>query len=501
MQFRDSGRWAARLIGAALIAAILASLPVSARLGLPGYIRIARGQVQEFRLSLPVPVTVRSTQDGVLQLNGSDVGPYGRRLSLSGPVNLASVDLGQTTLDFRLFGWIPFRRMTVDVVPPVQLVPGGHSIGVLLRSNGVIVVGHAGVREPGGRVIQPGRSGGVEIGDVIVSINGTEVDNEQQAAGLIEEAGRHGEPVDLVVKRRGRPLFRHLQPVLDRASGRWRVGLYIRDGTAGVGTLTFYEPQTRKYGALGHVVADAETNQPVEVRGGHIVQAAVTSIEKGERNHPGEKVAIFIDEDQWIGSVERNTRHGIFGTMQKVPDNPFYPQPVPVALASQVKEGAAEILTVVGGQRLERFGVEILRVNREAQADGKNLVVRITDPRLIARTRGIVQGMSGSPILQDGRLVGAVTHVFVSDPSRGYGVLIEYMLQEAGMLDSGRSRAWGSLGERKLTGARLLPARVCAVRGHRGGLPVGNGRFVPNKAETVHSIQTPFDEIRQIPTR
>lgn len=456
MKSRDRGRWAPRAIGAALVAALLVSLPVLARLGLPGHLRIARGQAQQFRVNLPVPVTVRSNKDGVLQLNGSALGRIGQRLTLAGTVNLAPVEVGRAELDFRLFGWIPLRRMTVDVVSPMRLLPGGHSIGVLLRANGVIVVGYAGIRNPDGQLVQPARAGGVEVGDVILSINGIEVVSELQAANLIEESGRRGQPLELGIKRRGRLMQRTLHPVLDRETGRWRVGLYIRDGAAGVGTLTFYDPESRKYGALGHVIADSETNQPIEVRDGHIVRAVVTAIEKGGRNHPGEKVATLLNDDQWLGTIERNTRHGIFGTLQEPPHNPFYPEPVPVALGAQVKEGAAEIVTVVGGQRLERFDVEIVRVNRAAQPDGKNLVVRITDPRLLARTQGIVQGMSGSPILQDGRLVGAVTHVFVNDPSRGYGVLIEYMLQEAGMLDAGGGSARGSSGGPVLAGASPL---------------------------------------------
>lgn len=440
MRSRKTDRRVAFLIGAALLVALVASLPVAAHLNLPGHVRIARDQAHEFRLRLPLPVTVRSSQAGMLRLNGTNLDLRAQRLSPGGPLNLAPVELGQAQLDFRLFGWIPFRRMTVDVVPPVRLVPGGHSIGVLLRSNGVMVVGYAPVRSENGQAA-PARSAGVEVGDVIVALNGTEVASEFHAATLIEDAGRRGQPVDLVIRRRERLFTRRLQPVLDRESGRWRIGLYIRDGAAGVGTLTFYDPETRKYGALGHVIADGETNQPIAIRDGHIVRAAVTAITKGEQNHPGEKVATFLEEDRWLGSVEQNTRHGIFGTLQEPVVNPFYPQPVPVAMAGQVREGEAEIVTVVGGEQLEKFRVEILRVNSDA-TDGKNLVVRITDPRLMARTRGIVQGMSGSPILQDGRLVGAVTHVFVNDPARGYGVLIEQMLQAAGMWRRGQDSAW-----------------------------------------------------------
>jgi stage IV sporulation protein B len=409
-----------QLLGLLLVTLLLAcsATPGFRRaVGLPAQLRWAEGEVPAAVMGLPLRAVVKPTG--------------GERTTWTGRL---PVQIGSYTIDLRLFGLIPLRRMQVEVVPSIKLIPGGHSIGVMLKSRGVIVVGYLPVRTPDGEVLQPGRASGLEPGDTILAIGGREVQSEEHATKLFDEEGQGGAPVSLQVKRRGRILTKRITPAQESGTGRWRVGLSIRDGAAGVGTLTFYDPVTGKYGALGHVIADAETAQPIEVRDGHIVRTTVSSINKGRRAMPGEKIGNPIDPDNWLGSIEKNSRFGIFGSMNRPLRNPLYQEAIPVALSSQVKEGPAEILTVVSGQRLERFQVEIQRVMIQPTAEGKNMIVKVTDPRLLSLTGGIVQGMSGSPILQNGKIIGAVTHVFVNDPTRGYGVLIEWMLQEAGVL-------------------------------------------------------------------
>jgi len=319
------------------------------------------------------------------------------------------------------------------------------------------------VRDHDGTLRQPARDGGIELGDAILRIGDKEVTGEEQVARLVDAAGKNGGPVAVTVRRKGKVIQRQVKPVRDRESRQWRMGLYIRDGATGVGTLTFYDPASGKYGALGHIIADGETAQPIIVRDGHIVDAVVTAIEKGRRGAPGEKMASFVNEKQWLGTIEKNSRFGIFGTLQVPVKNPFYREPVPVAMASQVREGPAEILTVVEGQKMERFTIEIQRVMAKPTADGKNMIVKITDPRLLAKTGGIVQGMSGSPILQEGRIVGAVTHVFVNDPTRGYAALIEWMLQEAGVLQPARSTSFREVHSRIFSARNSGNALVTAA--------------------------------------
>lgn len=432
MSTREKRRRVAGLLLVALILTMCATPQFRTFVSFPDHVRLPLGQAQDLALGLPLGTTIRADLADGLALNGADLGREGRRLSPGSPFSIAALQTGRYTVDFRLFGLIPLRRMKVDVVPPIRVVPGGHSIGVQLKSRGVLVVGYAAVRDAGGSLHQPARDAGIQLGDAILQIDGKEVHGEEHAGILFESAGRSGRPVPVLLRRAGKLLERTVSPVREKESNRWRVGLYIREGASGVGTLTFYDPASGKYGALGHVIADGETNQVIEFASGEIAAAEVIKIQKGRRSVPGEKISHALGGR--LGSIEKNSRFGIFGQMAGSLDNPLYPEPLPVAMASQVKEGPAEILTVVSGQRIERFQVEIIRVMRQPTAEGKNMIVRITDPRLLSQAGGIVQGMSGSPIIQNGKVIGAVTHVFVNDPTRGYGVLIEWMLQEAGVL-------------------------------------------------------------------
>jgi len=453
MSTREKRRRATGILLVLLILVVCASPEFRAFVTFPDHVRLPLGQAQNLALGVPLGTTVRADLAGGLSLNGADLGWEGRSLGGGAPFSIAALQTGQYNIDFKLFGLIPLRRMTVDVIPPIKVVPGGHSIGVQLRSRGVLVVGHAAIRDEEGTLHQPGREAGIQLGDAIVRIDGEEVRDEEHASVLFERAGRTGKPVPILVRRNGQELERVVAPVREQGSNRWRVGLYIRDGASGVGTLTFYDPKSRRYGALGHVIADGETNQAIDFTSGQIAAAEVIKIQKGRRSAPGEKMA---SPGEQVGSIEKNTRFGIFGQMSTAPRNPLYPEPLPVAMASQVKEGPAEMLTVLEGQKIEKFQIEIVRLMRQPTADGKNMIVKVTDPRLLSETGGIVQGMSGSPIIQDGRIVGAVTHVFVNDPARGYGVLIEWMLQESGLI---RPRQGGTSLREESPRTGLVPAR------------------------------------------
>jgi stage IV sporulation protein B len=200
--------------------------------------------------------------------------------------------------------------------------------------------------------------------------------------------------------------------------------------------MTFFDPQSRRYGALGHVIADMDTNRPIEIEDGQIVAASVSRIEPGKRGQPGEKIGTFSHNRDAIGTIDRNTPFGIMGYLFKPPECNLYSEPLPIAMMNEVRPGPAKIVTVISGRKLEEFDVEIVRVNPQPTPHAKGMVIKVVDRRLLAATGGIVQGMSGSPIIQDGRLVGAVTHVFVNDPTKGYGVFIEWMIIDSGILES-----------------------------------------------------------------
>ncbi|WP_219836454.1 SpoIVB peptidase [Paenibacillus sp. R14(2021)] len=407
------------------------SSPIQHFAAFPNEVRLFSGQLKQLDYGMPVHAQV-TTDSHALQINGSR--DRSTSINLNKPLTIQSLDSGETTMKLKLFGKIPFKTVRVNVVPDLRVIPGGQTIGVKVKSAGIMVVGHHQVLDDNGSKVSPGETAKLQLGDLIVRINGKYVNEVHKVAQMAEEAGTAKRALQLTVKRGTRLFDTKLVPVFDAEDHAWRLGLYIRDSAAGVGTLTFYAPDQGVYGALGHVITDMDTQTPIEVGEGQILQSNVTSINKSQNGEPGEKRAHFIKESKVLGNIERNTSFGIFGKMKELPSHSYNEQTVPVAFAEEVKEGPAQLLTVVNGQKVERFNVEIVHVTRQQSPATKGMVIKITDSRLLEQTGGIVQGMSGSPIIQDGKLIGAVTHVFVNDPTSGYGCFIEWMLQDAGVL-------------------------------------------------------------------
>ncbi|MGY0693041.1 SpoIVB peptidase [Virgibacillus sp. FSP13] len=338
---------------------------------------------------------------------------------------------GNSQLVYDVAG-LPIKKVDVSVLDDIKVVPGGQSIGVQLHTLGVLVVGHHLVKGEDGSK-SPGEKADIKVGDVILKINGKPIKEMADVKPYVEKAGESHDPLNVTIKRGKETIETTLNPVKDEKSNEYRIGLYIRDSAAGIGTMTFYEPKSKKYGALGHVISDMDTQKPVEIHNGSIVGSNVTSIEKGNNGTPGEKQAEFSVKDDKLGTITKNSPFGIFGKLNEPITNDEYDKPMPIALSHQVKEGPAKILTVIDGEEVEEFDVEIVSSVPQKYPATKGMIVQITDKELLEKTGGIVQGMSGSPIIQDGKVIGAVTHVFVNDPTSGYGVHIEWMLQEAGI--------------------------------------------------------------------
>lgn len=302
-----------------------------------------------------------------------------------------------------------------------RLIPGGMAIGVALKTEGVMVVGASDLKN----APSPARLSGVAPGDVILRVNGRRVEGAQALTQMVSGP----EPVTLSLLRNQQPLTLTVAP--REEGGAFRLGLWVRDSTAGVGTLSFYDPDTGRYGALGHAITDTDTRQVLTVADGEVLKARVAGVRKGLKGAPGELQGSFLRENLRLGSLEKNTPLGVYGLMDEAVANPLYPEGLPVGSAARVKKGRAQILSTIEGDELRAWDIEILQVfNRDPKAP-RSMIIRVTDPELISLTGGIVQGMSGSPIIQDGKLVGAVTHVLVNDPTRGYGIFIENMLEAA----------------------------------------------------------------------
>ena len=302
-----------------------------------------------------------------------------------------------------------------------ELVPLGGAVGIRLQTEGVMVAGLADVETAEG-TLRPAEAAGLCVGDLVTAVDGKKTDSA--AAFLTALSALRGEAVDLTVLREGEEL--HLTVTPARAlSGAWQLGLWLRDGVSGIGTLTFYDPVSGTFGDLGHGVNDLDSGALLPFGQGVITQARVVDVVPGTNGKPGELCGEF-DQEAALGQLEKNTPSGIFGTA----DWPEEIEPVPVAAEEETALGPASILCCVDGDEVCAYAVEISRIYRSPE-DHRFLMLTVTDPALLAATGGIVQGMSGSPILQNGKLVGAVTHVLIGDPTRGYGISIRDMLAAA----------------------------------------------------------------------
>jgi stage IV sporulation protein B len=408
------------------------SAPFQSFASFPEELRLFNGQGKLLQLSMPVNAEVTVKDPDIVKVNGS--AKHSFQVSLKEPISLESIHSGKTEMKLKLFGAIPLKTIKVHVVPDLKVIPGGQTIGVKIKSAGIMVVGHHLITVSDAQKVSPGEDAKIQVGDLITKINGKESKDVSKVTDLVTKSGLSKTPLDLTIVRNKQILQIKLQPVYDVVDKSYRLGLYIRDSAAGVGTLTFYAPDQGVYGALGHVITDMDTQTPITVGDGEIVHSNVTSIAKSQSGEPGEKRAQFFKDSKVIGNIEKNTSFGIFGKMFASPDHSIAKEPIPVAFAEEVKEGPAQIYTVVDGQKVEKFDIEISHVAKQDLPATKGMVIKITDPKLLDKTGGIVQGMSGSPIVQNGKMIGAVTHVFVNDPTSGYGCFIEWMLQDSGIL-------------------------------------------------------------------
>ena len=386
---------------------------------IPTKLTLFEGQNKSFEKSQFLNAEVVSANSKVSLDNRS------KALNIKGSKN------GYDQIVFNIAG-IPVKKVDIEVLKDFKVIPGGQSIGVKLNTLGVLVVGHHQIATEKGN-LSPGEISGVQVGDIITAINGKAITKMQDVSPFVQEFEKNNKPLTVDIFRDNVKLTKQLSPLKDKNEKVYKLGLHIRDSAAGIGTMTFYHPQTRKYGALGHVIADMDTKKPIVVKDGQIVKSTVTSIEKGSNGNPGEKLARFAADREIIGNINRNSPFGIFGRLNRQVDNGLDNTPMPIALSNEVEEGPAEIYTVVNGNKVEKFAIEIISTIPQKFPATKGMVLKVTDKELLSKTGGIVQGMSGSPIIQNGKVIGAVTHVFVNDPTSGYGVHIEWMLNEAGI--------------------------------------------------------------------
>lgn len=337
--------------------------------------------------------------------------------------SLLSATVNGDSATVRLLGVLPVKNVKLNVYEAEGLYPGGMAFGVKLFTRGVLVVGISGVTGFG-FTVSPATEAGIQKGDVLLSVNGAEIDSAEALKAAIEAAGANA--VEIRLRRGEETISTTLYPALSAEDNKYRAGLWVRDSTAGIGTITYIDAESGAFAGLGHGICDSDTGALMPLGRGVVVNVDITGVKKGAAGIPGELKGSFDNVQR--GTIESNTETGVYGTLDSPPQEAG--EPMPVGLKDELKLGKAYIYTTLDGNTPARYEIEIEKIYKNS-GKTKNFLIRVTDSALLEQAGGIVQGMSGSPIMQNGKLVGAVTHVLVNDPTRGYGIFIENMLESA----------------------------------------------------------------------
>lgn len=336
-------------------------------------------------------------------------------------------EVGKIDLNLSLFQLFTVKNIQVNVIPKTTVVPVGVAIGMKLYTDGVLVVG---MSEIEGK--KPYENSGIQEGDRIIQINQNDIDNTEDLMQVVNEC--NGQEITVKYVREEETITTSMTPVKN-GDNQYKLGLWVRDAAAGVGTMTFYEPSTKMFATLGHGIFDIDTSELIKIENGELVTTNILSISKGEKGKPGE-IRGTIESGYTIGEISKNTNFGVFGMLTK----PSYfsiteENAMEVCLREEIQTGKAQIICELENGKREYYDIEIQKIFLNNNQDNKSMLIKVTDERLLEKTGGIIQGMSGAPIIQNGKFVGAVTHVLVNDPTMGYGVFADIMLKQMKEVD------------------------------------------------------------------
>ena len=336
-------------------------------------------------------------------------------------------EVGKIDLNLSLFQLFTVKNIQVNVIPKTTVVPVGAAIGMKLYTDGVLVVG---MSEIEGK--KPYENSGIQEGDRIIQINQNDIDNTEDLMQVVNEC--NGQEITVKYVREEETITTSMTPVKN-GDNQYKLGLWVRDAAAGVGTMTFYEPSTKMFATLGHGIFDIDTSELIKIENGELVTTNILSISKGEKGKPGE-IRGTIESGYTIGEISKNTNFGVFGMLTK----PSYfsiteENAMEVCLREEIQTGKAQIICELENGKREYYDIEIQKIFLNNNQDNKSMLIKVTDERLLEKTGGIIQGMSGAPIIQNVKFVGAVTHVLVNDPTMGYGVFADIMLKQMKEVD------------------------------------------------------------------
>ena len=330
-------------------------------------------------------------------------------------------EVGKSNFSFNIFDNISLKEVSVNVIPKTKVVPLGNAIVLKLYTDGVLIVGMSDIDGQ-----KPYDKLDIKEGDRIISINNEEINGAEDLIETINQT--NGEEIKIKYIRKNEELETSITPVKNE-NNEYKLGLWVRDAAAGVGTATFYIPSTGMFAALGHGITDADTGDLVTISNGELVTTNIVTIKKGERGRPGE-IKGSIEGGNKLGDISKNTSLGVFGKINNINLINTTNEEMEVANRNEIKQGKAQIICELEDGKKEYYDIEIQRVYVNNNKDNKSMLIKITDERLLEKTGGIIQGMSGSPIIQNNKFIGAVTHVLVNDPTSGYGVFADMMLKQ-----------------------------------------------------------------------
>ena len=329
-----------------------------------------------------------------------------------------------------IFLFCPASAQNLSNDDTKYLIPGGQAIGVTLETDGVLVSAIGEVLTCEGKVKAPALDSGLKGGDIIKSLDKKNISSVEELTEALKCSG--GQQIEISFERGKKLHTSHITPAKSKDTLSYCIGAWVKDAASGIGTLTYFDTKNSTFAALGHGICNPDTGNLIPLEKGKVLKSEIVSVVKGEKGIPGELKGVFTENKHILGTVNSNNDNGLFGKLN--PDFKSDIPPVPIGKKEEVQKGKALILTSVSSEGTKSYEIEILRVFQGDTSGNKDMIIKITDKRLKDKTGGIVQGMSGSPIIQNGKIIGAVTHVFVNDPTKGYGIFIEDMIENTNLI-------------------------------------------------------------------
>lgn len=390
----------------------------------PDRLNIVAGEQEKMQLPVLFQSTLKMKDAEVSLGNSSNIPSNQIRISGNESFQMLGKKLGSYQMEVKLFGLLKIKDVQVDVVDENYAIPCGIPVGIYLKSNGVLVIGTGSLKGIDGIEVEPAY-GVLRSGDYIEAINGQPLARKEELVEAVNQTG--GGRITLQIRRGQEKMSVSMNPVAAE-DGTYKLGAWVRDDTQGIGTMTYLD-LSGHFGALGHGISDSDTGGVVEILEGNLYETQIMGIEKGSAGKPGVMSGvIFYGPGSVLGEIDANTETGIFGTAGSTLRSRIISEALPIGYRQDVHEGPASLRSSVSGE-IKDYQIEIQKVDYSSSHRTKSIVFKVTDPELLNLTGGVIQGMSGSPIIQDGKLIAAVTHVFVQDSTRGYGIFIENMLQ------------------------------------------------------------------------